>query len=170
VVTPASLSQILGVLAGKASGAATVSAGGLLKGGNRIDANPALWLDAASPADIVAGTASDRAITPAALASLPRSLTPNGFVTLPGGLKFMWVQVRQVINTERAITVAYPDSFASFVVPIALTGWNTTFATARDLWLQFVGDPGLSSCTVQTQSDEGNDMRIDGFNALFLGY
>jgi hypothetical protein len=64
VVTPASLSAILATLAGKASGGATVSAGGLLKGGNRIDANPALWLDAASPEDIVAGTASDRAITP----------------------------------------------------------------------------------------------------------
>jgi hypothetical protein len=49
VVTPASLSAILATLAGKASGAATVSAGGLLKGGNRIEANPALWLDAASP-------------------------------------------------------------------------------------------------------------------------
>jgi hypothetical protein len=116
VVTPASLSAILATLAGKAAGA-TVSAGGLLKGGNRIDANPVLWLDAASPEDIVAGTASDRAVTPAALAGLPRSLTPNGWITLPGGIRLMWVQVRQTITTEASFTAVYPDSFTEFVVP-----------------------------------------------------
>jgi hypothetical protein len=169
VVTPASLSQILATLAGKASGGATVSAGGLLKGGNRIEANPALWLDAASPEDIVAGTASDRAITPAALAGLPRSLTPNGWITLPGGIRLMWVQVRQTITTEAAFTVTYPDSFTEFVVPLAVTGWNAVFSNTRNLWMALGGTPGLSSCQVQTQSYNTSEMRIDGFNLFLLG-
>jgi len=169
VVTPASLSAILATLAGKASGGATVSAGGLLKGGNRIEANPALWLDAASPEDIVAGTASDRAITPAALAGLPRSLTPNGWITLPGGIRLMWVQVRQTITTEAAFTAVYPDSFTEFVVPLAVTGWNAVFSNTRNLWMALGGTPGLSSCQVQTQSYNTSEMRIDGFNLFLLG-
>jgi hypothetical protein len=169
VVTPASLSQILATLAGKASGGATVSAGGLLKGGNRIDANPALWLDAASPEDIVAGTASDKAITPAALAGLPRSLTPNGWITLPGGIRLMWVQVRQTITTEASFTAVYPDSFTEFVVPLAVTGWNAVFSNTRNLWMALGGTPGLSSCQVQTQSYNTSEMRIDGFNLFLLG-
>jgi hypothetical protein len=173
VVTPASLSQILATLAGKASGGATVSAGGLLKGGNRIDANPALWLDAASPEDIVAGTASDKAITPAALAGLPRSLTPNGWITLPGGIRLMWVQVRQTITTEASFTAVYPDSFTEFVVPLAVTGWNAVFSNTRNLWMALGGTPGLSSVrsrpspttparcasTASTCSCSGNDPR-----------
>jgi hypothetical protein len=169
VVTPASLSQILATLAGKASGGATVSAGGLLKGGNRIEANPALWLDAASPEDIVAGTASDKAITPAALAGLPRSLTPNGWITLPGGIRLMWVQVRQTITTEASFTAVYPDSFTEFVVPLAVTGWNAVFSNTRNLWMALGGTPGLSSCQVQTQSYNTSEMRIDGFNLFLLG-
>jgi hypothetical protein len=169
VVTPASLSAILATLAGKAAGGATVSAGGLLKGGNRIDANPVLWLDAASPEDIVAGTASDRAVTPAALAGLPRSLTPNGWITLPGGIRLMWVQVRQTITTEASFTAVYPDSFTEFVVPLAVTGWNAVFSSTRNLWMALGGTPGLSSCQVQTQSYNTNEMRIDGFNLFLLG-
>jgi hypothetical protein len=78
-----------------------------------------IGLAAASAAEILAGTEAGKAVTPAGLAGLPRSLTPNGLWTFPGGLKLMWVQVRQLINTERVITVTYPDSFASFVVPLA---------------------------------------------------
>ncbi|WP_179505656.1 MULTISPECIES: hypothetical protein [unclassified Sphingomonas] len=169
VLTPASLATILATLASKANGAATVSAGGLLTGGGALAGNPTINLAAASAAEILAGTEAGKAVTPAGLAGLPRSLTPNGFWTLPGGLKLMWVQVRQLINTERVITVAYPDSFTTFVAPIALTGWNSVFSISRDLWLQFVGEPGLSNCTIQTQSDDGQDMRLDGFNAFLLG-
>lgn len=169
VLTPASLATILATLAAKANGGATVSAAGLLTGGGALSGNPTIGLAAASAAEILAGTESGKAVTPAGLAGLPKSLTPNGLWTLPGGLKLMWVQVRQVITTERLITVIYPDSFTTFVAPIALAGWNAAFSISRDLWLQFVGDPGLSSCTIQTQSDDGQDMRIDGFNAFFLG-
>jgi hypothetical protein len=81
----------------------------------------------------------------------------------------MWVQVRQVIGTETLFTVTYPDSFNTFVVPLSATAWNANYGSARDLWLQLVGEPGLSSCTVQTQSDDGQNMRIDGFNVFLLG-
>jgi hypothetical protein len=63
VVTPASLSAILATLAGKASGGRR-SRQGPAQGRQPDRGQPALWLDAASPEDIVAGTASDRAITP----------------------------------------------------------------------------------------------------------
>lgn len=169
VVTPASLATILATLAAKANGAATVSAGGLLTGGGALSGNPTISLAAASAEEILAGTEADKAVTPAGLAGLPKSLTPNGFFTLPGGFKLMWVLVRQTITTEATFTITYPDSFAEFVVPISATGWNSTFSNTRDLWVQFVGTPGLSSCVVQTQSDDASNMRIDGFNLLLLG-
>lgn len=169
VVTPSGLGPLLAMIAAKANAAGTISATGLLTGGGQLGANPTIGLAAASAAEILAGTEAGKAVTPAGLAGLPKSLTPNGLWTFPGGLKLMWVQVRQLITTERALAVAYPDSFASFVVPLSLTGWNSAYSNSRDLWLQFLGEPGLSNCTVQTQSDDGQDMRIDGFNAFFLG-
>jgi hypothetical protein len=72
----------------------------------------------------------------------PGASRPMACGRSPAGL-LMWVQVRQLINTERTLTVAYPDSFSSFVVPLSLTGWNSVFSISRDLWLQFVGEPGF---------------------------
>jgi hypothetical protein len=106
---------------------------------------------------------------PAALAGLPRSLTPNGWITLPGGIRLMWVQVRQTITTEASFTAVYPDSFTEFVVPLAVTGWNAVFSNTRNLWMALGGTPGLSSCQVQTQSYNTSEMRIDGFNLFLLG-
>jgi hypothetical protein len=169
VLTPASLATVLATLASKANGAATVSASGILTGGGALSGNPTIGLEAASSAEILAGNTGAKAVTPAALAGLPKSLAPNGFWAFPGGLKLMWVQVRQVIGSESQFTVTYPDSFSSFVVAISATAWNAVYGSARDLWLQLVGAPGLSSCTVQTQSDDAANMRIDGFNVFLLG-
>jgi len=169
VVTPASLAGILAALAAKAEGNAQISAAGILSGGGPLSSAPTIRLDAASVEEIVAGTVANKAVTPAGLAGLPKSLTPNGFVTLPGGLKLMWVQLRQLITTEQSITIVYPDSFSTFVVPLSVTGWNNAYSNQRDLWVQLWGEPGLSSCTVQTQSNSTTDRRLDGVNVFLLG-
>lgn len=169
VVTPASLASILAALAGKAEGGATVTAAGILAGGGQLASWPTIRLDAASVQEIVDGTVGNKAVTPAGLGALPKSLSPNGFITLPGGLKLMWVQLRQTFLAEQAINILYPDSFTTFVVPLSVTGWNAQYSTVRDLWVQLVGDPGLSNCLVQTQSNSTTNQRIDGVNVFLLG-
>jgi hypothetical protein len=85
-LTPASLATILAALAGKANAAGTIS--------SAADRRRAAWrqstigLAAASAAEILAGTEAGKAVTPAGLAGLPRSLTPNGLWTFPAWL--MW--------------------------------------------------------------------------------
>ncbi|WP_333840523.1 hypothetical protein [Novosphingobium sp.] len=169
VVTPASLADILGVLNSRAWNGNTVATSGLLTGGGRLQDNPVLHLESASVQDVIDGGNWGKAVTPGALGNLPKSLTPNGFVMLPGGIKLMWVQLRQTITYEQPITVVYPDSFASFVVPLAVTAWNNQYSNTRDMWVQLVGEPGLSSCLVQTQSNSTTNQRIDGINLVLIG-
>lgn len=169
VVTPASLADVLSVLNSRAWNGNTVTGAGLIAGGGQLQGNPVLRLDAASVAEIVEGSATNKAVTPAGLGNLPKSLSPNGFVTLPGGLKLMWVQLRQTLFAEQAVNVLYPDSFTSFVVALSVTGWNAQFSNVRDLWVQLVGEPGLSNCTVQTQSNSTTNQRLDGVNVFLLG-
>lgn len=170
VVTPASLATILAQLAAKASAAGTVTGAGLVSGGGALSANPVLSVLAATAADIQAGTSNTLAVTPAGLAALPRSVTPNGYAVLPGGLIVQWVRYRGIITTESTFFVSFPTTFPTVALPVAITGYNADFSISRDLWPQLLGTPTTSGCVVQTQSDDGRDMRIDGFDLIVLGF
>jgi hypothetical protein len=169
VVTPSGLGPLLVSLLNKVPLDRNIGSSGLLKGGRNLADHVNLYVEAASAAELLAAAEGGKAVTPASFGGLPRSLTPNGYVTLPGGLKWQWVQYRGLLTFETAIEVYYPTSFAEFVVPLSCTGWTANFSNVRDMWMLLQGEPGLGSCNVQTQTDDGADNRLDGFNLVLFG-
>ena len=63
--------------------ARTITGSGLVTGGGNLGANRVLQVLAASAADVIAGTAANRAITPAALGPIVKALGLNGYVSIP---------------------------------------------------------------------------------------
>jgi len=167
-LTPASLALILAQLAASVPTARTVTGGGLVTGGGSLAADRALSVAIASAAEIVAGTANDKAITPAGLGGLPRSLTPNGFMVLPNGIIINWIQYRAPFTADAAVSLSYPMAFTEQYLIGAATAWLATANNFRDLFAQLVS-PGLGSCIVQMQASTSNDKRADGFDLLLIG-
>lgn len=174
VVTPSGLGPILVQLWGKASGGATVTGSGLATGGGPLSTNPVLSVIAASVAELAA-RAANRAISPVTLANLPKSLTPNGYLTLPfpdeaGRLPILqWVTYRSVILTEGAIWVNWPIVFPNATLFGGATAWLQGPNNFRDLWPQLAA-PTTAGTWVQLQRDDPNDIRVDGFDVFMLGY
>lgn len=168
-VTPAALADILTLLASKAASGVSVTGGGLVSGGGALTANRVLSVIAASAAEVAAGVLDDRAVTPLGLAGAPRSLTPNGFYVFPGGLWLQWVQYRYLILSEQAIGVAWPQTFPAGVLAGAATGWLAGANNNCDLWPQLVA-PDRYGCAIQLQRDDPNDLRLDGFDVIMLGF
>lgn len=148
--------------------ARTINGGGLVTGGGSLAADRALSVAIASAAEIVAGTANDKAITPAGLGGLPRSLTPNGFMVLPNGIIINWIQYRAPFTADAAVSLSYPMAFTEQYLIGAATAWLATANNFRDLFAQLVS-PGLGSCIVQMQASTSNDKRADGFDLLLIG-
>jgi len=173
-VTPASLANLIAALNAKASGGATVSGAGLVTGGSALSGNPVLTVTPAASADLAGGGAT-RAVTPATLAGLAKSLTPNGYITLPlpdaeGRLPILqWVTYRTVILAETSIYVSWPIVFPNGPLAGAATAWLAAPSNARNLWAQLVA-PTQFGCSIQLQRDAAVDQRVDGFDVLMIGY
>jgi hypothetical protein len=168
-VTPASLALVLAQLTAAVPGARTVLGSGLVTGGGDLSANRTLDVAIASIAEIVAGVVNNKAITPAGIGGLPKSRTQNGFFTVPGGLIIQWVKYRQLITNEVQIPIAFPTTFPSAVFASVAMGYTDFYSNVRDLWPQILGEPDLGGCVIQTQSDDGVNMRIDGFDLILIG-
>ncbi|PZU67513.1 hypothetical protein [Sphingobium sp.] len=93
--------------------ARTITGGGLVSGGGNLSASRVLTVLAASATDVGNGSATDRAITPAALSGLPRLLAQNGYAYLPGlgGLILQWGRFS-----------ASPNATSSALFPISFPG------------------------------------------------
>lgn len=168
-LTPLSIANIIIALAGKVPPMRSITGAGLATGGGSLEADRVLTVAIASAIDVLLGLANDRAITPAGLAGMPKSLTPNGYYAFPGGFMLQWVQVRQTYFYEESIAVTFPIAFQSVVLPIVAMGYTATYSQVRDLWPQQQGEPNLTGCTIMLQSDDGRDIRLDGFNLLVFG-
>lgn len=168
-LTPASIAPILTMIAGKAAATATIGGSGLVKGGGPLSDNPVLQVLVASAAEILAGAADDRAVTPLGLAGLPKSLTPNGYCYLPGGLILQWVQYRAVVNGEPVIYINFPTSFPTAYLCGVATAYLSYPSASRDLWTQIVA-PYAGGCAIQFQADDANDRRAEGFDLFLIGY
>ncbi len=168
-LTPFAIANILAQLAGKVSPLRAVTGAGLVTGGGDLTADRALEVAIASAAEIFAGLINDKAVTPFGLASLPQSLTPNGYYAFPGGFMIQWVQVRRLFTVEQVVPVAWPISFQSIVLPVVAMGHNDIFSNTRDLWPQRQGEAWLNGCNIMLQSDDGQAMRLDGFDLIGFG-
>lgn len=92
-------------------------------------------------------------------------LDPAGwYQEIPGGLIMMGGKYRQTINREVQLTVSFPKPFPSQVLSVGVVPHLNTYSSARDLWLQTVGEPLLTSFSVQTQAASSDNMTLDGFD------
>ena len=128
----ASMGQALDGLAAR-----TVFGSGLVKGGGRNDTNRTLTVDAASAADVRAGSAGDRAVTPKALADA-RMLyvveSRDGYRALSDGTIEQWGVADIGRSAEGVFTLNFPTPFPNECTNI--------FAMTRNL---NTTDQGLTS-------------------------
>lgn len=112
--------------------AITFSGGGLVKGGGNLALSRTLTVDAASSADVAAGSATDKAITPAALSGLARSLGQNGYAYLPGtgGLILQWGRFSAPANTTT--NTLFPIAFPTECFAVTPCGGAAGGADSQD--------------------------------------
>jgi len=112
--------------------ARTITGAGLVSGGGDLSASRTLTVTAASAADVAAGVANDRAITPAALSGLLRSITTNGHAFIPGagGLRLMWGRFTSIANGST--NVLFTDSFATACFVVLVDGVKGSGADSQD--------------------------------------
>lgn len=112
--------------------ARTITGGGLVTGGGNLGANRVLSVAAASAAEIAAGTVSNKAITPAALSGLVKSITQTGHAFIPGmgGLRLMWGRFTAASNSTTA--VVFPDTFATACFVVLTDGVKGSGADSQD--------------------------------------
>ena len=147
----------------------TITGGGLVTGGGDLSANRVLSVAAATAAEIVAGTEAGKAITPAALGGLPKSLGTTGYVVHPSGLIEQWGRVRVPASTEVTASVTFPIAFTSTAFVVSLTGFISAPSILKDLWPQLAGEATLTGMTVQYQRAPNGDPGIDGFDWRMIG-
>ncbi|MEG3089765.1 hypothetical protein [Sphingomonas sp. PB4P5] len=168
-LTPDSIAGILAMLGAKVPLYRVISGSGLVTGGGDLQGDVALNVPVASAAEIMAGLENGKAITPAALAGLAKSLTPNGYYSLPGGLIVQWIQYRSVMTYEAAPSFSWPTVFPNGPLAGSVSGWLPAPSLNRNMWPQLVA-PDRFGCQIQLQRDSGNDVRLDGFDIIMLGY
>ncbi|HET9509998.1 MAG TPA: hypothetical protein VFO80_02515 [Sphingomonas sp.] len=116
--------------------ARTTFGSGLVKGGGRNDTNRTLTVDAASVAQIRAGTALDVAITPGALRGAyvieqGRRVTPDGFVEMWG--------IAVARATEGAFDLVFPTPFTTACEGVMTMTINTMMTADGLTVIQEVG-------------------------------
>ena len=150
----AAVSQALDGLAAR-----TIYGSGLVKGGGRNDTNRTLTVDAAGSADVRAGTALDRAVTPAALKAagviyVVRSnlAAQSGYREWSDGFIEQWGYVDGAITGEPAVQIGFAIPFAVECFGVSGTVRNTTASTSGAHLVQEVS-VSLTGATVFLQSD-----------------
>ncbi|WP_370170987.1 gp53-like domain-containing protein [Sphingobium abikonense] len=145
IITPAKLRQVLDALgeliapdsdnfadAFAALIARTITGSGLVSGGGDLSDSRVLTVTAASAAEVAAGVAANKAITPAALSGLARSLAQNGYAYLPGtgGLLLQWGRFSAPPNTTT--NTLFPIAFPSACFAVTPCGGVAGGADSQD--------------------------------------
>lgn len=112
--------------------ARTITGSGLVTGGGSLAANRVLTVLAATAADIAAGSAANRAVTPAALSGLARSLAQDGHALIPGcgGLALRWGRYTAIANGTT--NVLFPIAFTSSCFIVVSDGVKNSGADSQD--------------------------------------
>ncbi|WIA56546.1 hypothetical protein N6H05_01590 [Sphingobium sp. WTD-1] len=112
--------------------ARTITGAGLVTGGGNLSDSRILTVLAATAADVAAGAATDRAVTPGALAGLPRLLAQNGYAHLPGlgGLILQWGRFSALPNATSA--ALFPIAFPAQCFAVVSDGGVSGGADSQD--------------------------------------
>lgn len=143
--------------------ARTITGGGLVGGGGNLSASRVLTVNPAFAADVAAGTATDRAVTPAALSGLARSLGASGYCILPGtgGLRLQWGVVA-VSSGVNSVTFSFPVAFANTCFRVFPT-CEQSFENGDESDEPVTGYPVSASQGVITVSGDHNTANVAYF-------
>lgn len=187
IVTPLKLKQRLDALAAligtDISGlgavlaallARTISGGGLVTGGGNLSGNRTLSVLAASDADAAAGTATDRAITPAAMAgglsllggwnpAIPLFKIPGTPIIIQTG------QYRALVTTESPASQVFAQAFPNTCLYAGPITYISADSNLRDLYVN-LRERTATGFSVYFQAEDSDDNRSDGFDWIAVGY
>ncbi|MBB3910529.1 gp53-like domain-containing protein [Sphingomonas desiccabilis] len=169
-LTPASIGNVLASIAARVPLTRRIDTAGLALGGGALGTDQTISVPAATPEQLLYGTAGNVAVTPESFGGLAHLLEANGYWTLPGGLIVQWVNYRATLADEPAVTVNYPLAFPNRCLVASATAFISAPANNRDSWPQIAGEPGRTSCVIQLQADDQNDRLVNGFTLILIGY
>lgn len=146
----------------------TVYGSGLVKGGGRNDVNRTLTVDAATGAQVRAGTAPDVAVTPQALAGLAEGFPQTGeYSPVPG----VYHKIGYVPGplSEGAASFDFVTPFPTACLIVLPVGINGSGSNVRDIYMQeqSISRTGAVGYVQKAGSDGST---IDGFRYLAIGY
>ena len=145
------LAGLLGSLTGR-----TITGDGLASGGGDLSQSRVLTVLAASTAEMLAGAATDRALTPASLGGLTKQLGETGVVQFANGLILMCVRGgSDAAGSESAKSITFPLAFPNACLSVMVTTNLPSASSTADVWYQTVGQPSSTGCTVQRQRPSG---------------
>lgn len=136
----------------------TVTGAGLVTGGGDLSANRVLTVTAASQAETRAGTAADKALTPASLGPLTKSMAEAGYATLvaadPANTPLIqWGRFSAGPNSSTS--VSFPISFTGNAFSVVVDGTSDTSNDAQDNYPAV--KPGtISSTSFQVHNANAN--------------
>jgi hypothetical protein len=169
-LTPASIADVLASIAARVPLARRIDTGGLALGGGTLATDKTISVPAATPAQLLAATADNAALTPASFGGLQALFgAGDNLIVLPGGWIIQLINYRALLIDEPLVTIPYPVAFPDRAVFALAGAYISAASTTRDGGAQVCGDPGRTSCLVQVQADDQNDRRIDGINLLVIG-
>jgi len=115
--------------------ARTVTGTGLATGGGDLSQSREINVLAATAAQIIAGTASDAAITPAGLGPMVKSMGQNGYCTVPTAdpantLLIQWGRANA--SGDGLTTISYPIVFTGAAFAVVADGTSDSNTGAQD--------------------------------------
>lgn len=111
--------------------ARTITGAGLVTGGGSLAANRVLTVTEASAADITAGTATDKVVTPRRLGPIAMTLAQNGFIRFFG---FQIVWGRATVGANSSAAVSFVEEFPTACFACVASGTNDTAVDSKDNW------------------------------------
>lgn len=147
--------------------ARTIFGGGLVKGGGALGSNITLTVDAASAAQVLAGTAGDVAITPAGLAALAGTIATNGeFQMAPGILVKIGLQPGP--HGEGQVAINFPTPFPNACLIAIGVAINGAGRIECDSYVQELAlSPATFTAFVQKQASDSRN--IDAIRWIAIG-
>lgn len=154
--------------------ARTITGAGLVTGGGDLSASRVLQVLAASTADVLAGTATDRAVTPASLAAALSSLgswsaSPPYFRIAGTPIIVQIGEHRGFYATEQAVSITLPVTFPTACIYVGPIGYLSAATNLRDMFVQML-ERSPSGFNVYIQASDDSDNRLDGFDYIAIGY
>lgn len=144
----------------------TITGTGLVSGGGDLSADRELNVTAATPADFLAGTASDLALTPASLGPVTKLIAQNGYITIPTADPANTILVqwgRFTANSKALTAVNFPIPFTECFVAVP-SGTGETDTSGQDMGTAVrtstIGPAGFSVFSQQDVNDPMNYIAI----------